>query len=221
MFYIKSPQNFLKLKEPLSSGTHAIGALIALIGTVALAIEASGNGNSLIGALIFGVALTLLLAISSLLHGLNCNAKWVDILERLDYAAIYIFIAATYTPLCLKVLNGSLSTWFLASQWALALTGVFLIFRRGSFEKRSQVIIFLLLGWSFLIAARTIYVSLNQELLTWLVAGGLFYSIGTLFFLGYKLAKTNEAAQFHHGIWHIFVLGGAFSHFVFVAGICC
>lgn len=221
MFSFLSPSAFSKLKEPLSSGTHAIGAVIALIGTIALASEASGNENSLLGALIFGVSLTLLLLISALLHGLHCNEKWVDLLERLDYAAIYIFIAATYTPLCLKVLHGSLSTWILAGQWTLALTGVFLIFRRGSFEKRAQVIIFLLLGWSFLLAARTIYLNLNQELLTWLVVGGLFYSVGTLFFLGYKLAKNNEAAQFHHGVWHIFVLGGAFSHFIFVAGICC
>lgn len=196
-----------------------LGAAIALGATIGLAIDTASNNYSLIGSLTFGLSLIFLLVVSTLLHGLDCSLKWQARLERLDYVAIYLFIAGTYTPVCLKVIPGSLGTYLLIGQWVLAFLGCLMVYAKGLDSKKRQVTIYILLGWSFLIAARTIFQNLNNELFIWLVSGGLLYSVGSLFFLS-SVSPKYRLGRWDHGVWHLFVLAGSYCHFQLVAGIC-
>lgn len=198
------------LEEKVNSITHGIGIVVALSAIVLLAIEGVESNNLLytVALMIYGLSFLWTYTTSTLYHSFyRSSVKFRNKLHLLDHTAIYLFIAGTYTPISLFVLPGWWSYGILAAVWTIALVGVFFkVFFLGRFKKLSLVL-YLLMGWLIVIAAKPMLEHGSHELLFWILAGGICYSIGTIFFSWRNL-------RFSHGIWHLFVLAGSICHFV-------
>jgi len=206
------------LREPFSSASHLVGALAALFGAIYLVWCCDGTYATVITSLIYGLGLVTLLLISGLFHGLNCSTATLCKLERLDYAAIYFFIASTYTPVCLFVIAGELGTGLLIGEWVLAIVGMWLALRHGPAHRNVQVVIFLAMGWAFVLALPSLLKALAPLPFNMLILGGVFYSVGAVIFaLDWpRMFRTRLSG---HDLWHILVLLGSASHYIFVVQV--
>lgn len=194
-------------EEIAHSITHGIGVLLSISGLAVLVAFSALNGDSwhIVSTSIYGATLIFLYTSSTLYHGIpNPNAK--KILQQLDHAAIYLLIAGTYTPFTLVSLRGELGWTLFGIVWALALIGVALEFTAKQKLKRVSVGIYLALGWLIIVAIKPMITSIGQGGLTLLVAGGLCYSLGVIFYV-------RKSMTYHHAIWHLFVLAGSACHF--------
>lgn len=192
--------------ERFNSISHLLGAVAALAGSVVLVVYASMQGDpwKIVSFSIYGATLFLLYLFSVLYHSFRGNLK--RIFRRLDHLAIYLLIAGTYTPFTLVTLNGTWGWWIFGAVWGLALIGMLLEFVP---QKRRilPVIIYLVMGWICLLALKPLLQAMPMAGFWWLLAGGLFYTVGIIF---YVLDKRLKHA---HGIWHLFVLAGSVCHY--------
>lgn len=194
--------------ERLNSITHLMGAVLALGGWAALVVVASLQGDpwKIVSFSLYGLTLFMLYGFSTLYHSLRGHAK--NILRRFDHLAIYLLIAGTYTPFMLVSLRGGWGWSLFGVIWALAIAGMALEFlpRRGA--RILPLVIYFLMGWLVLIALGPLWQALPLMGLAWLVAGGLFYTVGVIFY------SLDEKLRHAHGVWHLFVLAGSISHYV-------
>lgn len=192
--------------ERFNSITHLIGAVAAIAGCSVLVVFASLQGDpwKIVSFSIYGATLFLLYLFSVLYHSLRGNAK--QIFQRLDHLAIYMLIAGTYTPFTLVTLNGVWGWSIFGTVWGLALIGMILEFVPQK-KRILPLIIYLVMGWICLIAIKPLLKALPIEGFWWLLAGGLFYTVGVIFYVFDKRVKH------FHGIWHLFVLAGSVSHY--------
>ena len=194
--------------EELAHGlTHGIGALLSIAGLTILVAKAAvwGHAQDITAAAIFGSALVLMYTASTLFHSIPIPAT-KRVLRVIDHSLIYVLIAGTYTPFTLVALHGLWGWSLFGFTWGLAIIGiVFKIFTTGRFESLSLVI-YLLMGWCGVVAAKPLIHSLETGGLWWLLAGGLSYSFGVIFYAWEKL-------RYHHAIWHAFVLAGSVCHY--------
>ncbi len=187
--------------------SHGVGLLLSIAALTLMVVFASLDGNAwhIVGAAIFGASLVVLYLASTLFHGVRKPdvRKWLNVL---DHAAIYILIAGTYTPFLLVTLNGAWGWSLFGVIWGLAIAGVvFKIFFTGRFNAVSTIV-YILMGWLIVIAIVPLFENLPTAGLIWLVAGGISYSVGAVFFMFDRL-------PFNHAIFHFFVLGGSVCHF--------
>lgn len=204
-------QRFWPHEELLNTLTHAAGAIASLAGSAILIIRASTEGDAfaIVGCAVFGATLLLLYLASTLYHASN-SAVRRQRLRVFDHCAIYALIAGTYTPFTLIGLRGPWGWSLLGVLWGLAFAGIaFKIFFTGRYERLSTLI-YIIMGWLGLIAAMPMSQRLSSGVLIWLVAGGLAYTVGTIFF-------SSRRIPYAHPIWHVFVLLGSFCHGVAVA----
>jgi hemolysin III len=194
-------------KEELANAiTHGIAALLALVACILLVNKGlhSLNALQLTGLIIYGMSMVILFLASTLYHSIQVE-KTRTILKQLDHSAIYLLIAGTYTPFLMISLNNRPAYILLMVLWVLALVGiVFKIFFVHRFGKIS-LITYLLMGWLALFVIPDIYRALPRAGFDLLVAGGLCYTIGTLFYAAKRYPFT-------HAVWHLFVIGGAACH---------
>lgn len=148
----------------------------------------------------------LLYSLSTLYHSMRGRAK--AILRKLDHHSIYLLIAGSYTPFCLVTLHGPWGWTLLGIVWSLAVIGSVEEFRPKRDSRIFSIILYALMGWMVLVALNPLIKALGPMGLFWLVAGGLFYTIGIAF---YALSKRMTHA---HGIWHLFVLAGSGAHYI-------
>ena len=199
------------IREELASAlTHGLGATAALAGGAVLITLAAlhGDGWQLGASIVFGIALLLLYLASTLYHSIH-HPVIKGRLKVFDHCAIYVLIAGTYTPFTLIGLRGSVGWWLFATIWALALAGVvFKLFYTGRFKKLSTLI-YVAMGWLIMVAAKPMFAALDTWTLGWLIAGGAFYTLGTVFY-------HRPSMRYSHAIWHLFVLAGSISHYVAV-----
>ncbi len=194
-------------EEIASSITHGLGALAAIAALVILIIQSVRYGDAwhIVSFIIYGVTMILLYVFSTFYHALaHRGAK--NVFARMDHAAIFLLIAGTYTPFMLTSLRVVWGWSMLVVIWILAITGVVI---RSIYLSRFRVIstiVYVLLGWSFLIAYRQIILNIPAESLRLLLYGGISYTVGVIFYAWRKL-------PFHHSIWHLFVLAGSVLHF--------
>ena len=195
--------------ERFNSVTHLAGAVLALAGSAALVAQAIPTGDvwKIVGVSVFGLSMVLLYAASTLYHSLRGPAKqwWA----KADHCAIYLLIAGTYTPFALIGLQGTWRWALLSAIWALALLGIAKELWLGR-EKVPSVPLYLLMGWLGITAVVPLAHSLSTTGLMWLLAGGLFYTVGVVFY------AMDGRWRHSHGVWHLFVLGGTTSHYVTV-----
>jgi len=196
-------------EEIANTITHGAGFILSIFACYALIYYSYGPEKNwlLASAIIFGCSMLMAYGSSSLYHGIQ-QAKIKALLQRVDHASIYLLIAGTYTPFSLVLLrNADWWGWFLfITIWILAIAGVIIkLFFMGSLKKASLVS-YVVMGWLAIVAIKPLSEFLTTEGLYWLLAGGISYSIGVIFYKWEKL-------PYSHAIWHIFVLGGTVCHF--------
>lgn len=202
------------MKEELWNAiTHGVGVVASLAaGAVLVTLAAtSGGAREVVGAAVFAGALLLLYAASTLYHAVPFPAAKAR-LKVLDHCAIFLLIAGTYTPFVLVPLRGAWGWTLFGLVWGLAALGVaFKLFFTGRF-KLVSTLLYLALGWLVVIAWKPMTSALPAATLGWLVAGGIAYSAGTIFYMSRRI-------PYAHALWHLFVLGGSASHFVAVTQV--
>lgn len=194
--------------EKLNAWTHFVGAVLALGGSVVLVVLAAQDGDpwKVVSISIYGVTLVLLYSFSALYHSLRGRAK--NVLRALDHDGIYLLIAGSYTPFCLVTLRGPWGWSLLGVVWGLAVLGNLQELRQRSGPRILSLVIYVVMGWVALVALLPLLRALGLAGFAWLAAGGLFYTIGIVFFaLDTRLAHA-------HGIWHLFVMAGSAAHYV-------
>ena len=193
--------------ERFNSITHLVGAVLAFAGGAALVTFAAmdGDSNKIVSYSIYGATLFLLYLVSSLYHSLPGPAK--SVFRVLDYQAIYLLIAGTYTPFIMVALNGALGWWMFAAIWGLAVVGIVLEVLPRKGPRVLPLIIYLVMGWLCVFALEPIVAALPPTGFGWLLAGGIFYTSGIVFFV------LDHWYPWCHGIWHLFVLAGSVSHY--------
>jgi len=195
-------------EEKINILTHGLGLLLSIAALVLLVIHASKHGTArhIVSFTIFGASLILLYSASTLYH----YSQKPDIrrkLNILDHASIYVLIAGTYTPFTLITLRGWLGWTIFGITWGIAIIGVFFkLFYTGRFDKISTIA-YVAMGWIIIFAVKPLIENLPLNGLYWLLAGGIFYTIGAVL---YSIKKI----KFNHAIFHVFVLLGSFSHFM-------
>lgn len=196
------------MEERLNAVTHGTGTLLALGGLIMLVAAAHLYGGiwHLVSASIYGSALVLLYLASTLYHSFR-NERLKEIFKVFDHSAIYLLIAGTYTPFTLIPLHGVLGWIIFGAIWGMACIGIgFKIFFAKRFKILSTVC-YIAMGWFMVIAIKPLIASLSLEGVCWLIAGGAFYTVGSIFYLARRL-------PYNHMIWHLFVLAGSACHFV-------
>jgi len=199
--------------EKLNSITHLVGATLALIGVVPLIVVSAerGDGWQVASFAVYGLTLLLLYVMSTLYHSFEGRRK--ALFRRFDHMAVYLLIAGTYTPLTLVVLGDALGWTLLAAVWSLAIVGiVHSAVRPDGGGTALQVAICLAMGWICMFCMDALIASFPVGGFAWLLAGGLFYTVGVVFFV------LDQRIPHGHGIWHLFVMGGSASHYVVIFG---
>ena len=203
--------HLLDLRDEIASAlTHGLGAAAALAGGAVLITLAAihGDGWQLGAAITFGVTLLLLYLASTLYHSIQ-HPIAKGRLKVFDHCAIYLLIAGTYTPFTLIGLRGPWGWGLFAAIWTLALAGVvFKLFYTGRFKTLSTLI-YVAMGWLVLVAFKPMLSSLDGWTIGWLLAGGVFYTLGTYFY-------HRESIPYAHAIWHLFCIAGSVCHYVAV-----
>jgi hemolysin III len=197
--------------ERLNSVTHLLGTVAAAAGLAVLVALAAqqGDGWKLVSFSVYGASLFLLYLFSTLYHSTRGRAK--PVLAKLDHAAIYLLIAGSYTPFTLVTLRGAWGWTLFGMIWGLAVLGIVVdsLHTKGA-RRILPMTIYIVMGWLVLIAFKPLIAALPYAGILWLVGGGLFYTLGIVF---YALDKKLRHA---HGIWHLFVLAGSISHYLAV-----
>lgn len=195
------------VEEIINSLTHAIGLLLSIAGTAVLVASASVMGDpwKIVSFSVFGASLALLYGASMLYHG-SRRPHWRAIYKMLDHCAIFALIAGTYTPFLLVNMRGTVGWTLFGVIWGLALTGIVLKILFGNRYKLARVGIYLAMGWLVMFASGELVDSVSPLGFWLLLAGGITYTAGVVFYLANRL-------PYNHAIWHLFVVGGSVCHF--------
>lgn len=206
----KTYRDYSVAEEIVNIITHGIGIALGIAGLVFLILKGLEKQSAVYMAafVVYGATLIWTYTTSTVYHSLyKASVKIKNVFHLLDHTAIYLFIAGTYTPIALFALPSGWSTFILVSIWVLALLGViFKFFAIGKWQKLSTFL-YLLMGWMIVIAAKPLIGNAPASMLWWILAGGISYSIGTIFFMMNNL-------KYSHAVWHLFVLGGSICHYI-------
>ncbi len=202
-----------RFKEPFNGLSHLIGAYLALIGTAVLVSASWDDAPKRLSLAIYGASLTAMLASSAAYHSIRCSPDRVRRFRKIDHASIYVLIAGTYTPLCFNLFSGFWNWGLLSIIWTIAILGMI---GKGLYISQSDwffVSIYLGAGWFSVLAAGEILRVLPAGAILWLVGGGLLYTVGAILMAGKRL-DFMPGVFGHHEVWHLFVAGAAFCHFM-------
>jgi len=197
--------------ELFNSITHLVGTVMAIIGTAVLitaAVLSGASARSIAALSIYGAMMVVLYLSSTLYHSFKGPAK--KVFHVFDHCAIYLLIAGTYTPFTIVTLRGAWGWTLFAIVWGLAALGVAKdVFLRGRYRPLS-VVLYILMGWLVIAAFEPLKNALPMAGIWWLVAGGIVYTAGVLFF------ALSKHVVHMHGLWHLCVIGGSVCHYVAV-----
>ena len=206
-----------KPKDPGSAITHFIGWLMALLAAVPLILKACTAPDlvHVVSLSVFIISMLLLYAASTLYHSLDINEKINKRLKKFDHMMISVLIAGTYTPVCLIAIRGTLGYTLLAIVWGIAIFGILLKAFWINCPKWVSSVLYIGMGWTCILAFTQILNSLSREAFLWLLTGGIIYTIGGVIYAR-KLPIFNRRHKNFgsHEIFHLFVMGGSFCHFM-------
>ncbi|WP_278624332.1 hemolysin III family protein [Parabacteroides gordonii] len=196
--------------------THGAGMTFGIVAIIVLLVASvrSGNPWSVGSSLVYALSMTSSYVTSTFYHA-SANTRQKRLLRRLDHSAIYLHIAGTYTPFTLVALRqeGYWGWSLFAIVWIAAVIGIALSFRKMRKTDHLKTVCYLAMGWVVIIAFKPLLDVCRRtdsmDVLNWLIAGGVFYTVGCIF---YALDKY----KYMHPIWHFFVLGGSICHFISV-----
>ena len=207
----KSPFYYSPAEEKLNILTHGFGCLMSIVGLVFLILRAQKLGGewSLISFTVYGLSLVILYAASTIYHYVQEPRLRLK-LAIVDHAAIFLLIAGSYTPFTLITLPNPEGLMIFSAIWTCTFIGMFLkIFFTGRFEVISTIM-YILMGWMAILVIDPLMENLAKMGVFWVFAGGISYTVGAFFFL------LDHKLKFNHAIFHVFVLGGSFCHFLAV-----
>jgi hemolysin III len=203
----------IRFKEPFSGLSHLVGAGLGIAALVALVSLARGKPWHLTAFSIYGATLILLYSASALYHLLPVSPRTVGRLQMFDHIGIYLLIAGTYTPVCLVPLRGSWGWSLFGVVWGLAVTGIAIRVGWRSAPPWLGLALYLCMGWLAVVAIPPLARAFSAPALTWLVGGGLLYTVGAAIF-ALERPRLWPGRFGSHDLWHIFVLGGSACHFM-------
>lgn len=196
-----------KKEELLNAWSHGLGAVLGVVGLILLIINVDTNKPwYLFSVIVYGFSIIILFTASSAYHAIT-NYDLKQKFRIVDHISIYLLIAGTYTPVLLIALPNSLGWPLFYAVWGIAFFGVILkLFFTGRFEIFSTLL-YLVMGWLVVFDLTTLSELVDPNGILWLFSGGLFYTVGIVFYAIHKI-------PYNHVIWHFFVLGGAICHFM-------
>jgi hemolysin III len=204
----------VRLKDPFCSLSHALGSLLAVAGLVLLIVWSKGDPWRVTSFAVYGATLILLFAASALYHGLRVSKRTEGVLYGLDRTGIFLLIAGTYTPVCLVGLGGGWGWSLFGVVWGLAAVGITLDWAtRQKLPHWVAALLYLVMGWVFLVALKPMLAALTSAMLSWLAAGAVLYSVGAAICVRHPEAHPEKKLHFHD-LWHAMVLGASACHFV-------
>jgi hemolysin III len=210
---VESTRKQIRIKDPFCGVSHGIGAALSLAALVILLIVAAGRTWHTISFAVYGTTLILLYSASCLYHSLMVEEPHVERLKRFDHIGIFLLIAGTYTPVCLVSLRGTVGWWMLTAEWAMAALGIAGIVLLKKMPAWLRVVLYLGMGWLAAVAMTPLRAALPPAAISWLLAGGITYSVGVIFYATewphYWPGKFDG-----HDLWHLFVMGGSACHFI-------
>ena len=198
-------------EELVHAITHGIGVILSIVGLSWMLYVSINVADPwrIVASSIYGVTLITLFLASTLYHSMYAS-RHREIFKLLDHCAIYLLIAGTYTPFLLVAMRSSTGWWIFGTIWALATAGIVKkLWFRHRFPKIALAS-YLVMGWLIVVAAPQVAEAIGPHGMAWLVAGGVSYSVGAIFYVV-------ERIPFNHAIWHVFVLVGGICHFLGVA----
>jgi hemolysin III len=194
-------------EERINIYSHGLGFIAGAIALVVLTLKASGV-LQIVSVVVFAVSLMALYGSSTIYHSTQNVARraW---LRTVDHSMIYVLIAGSYTPFSLLILDGAVGWTVFGVSWAMAATGIIIkLFHTGKYDKISTAM-YVFMGWVIVFAIKPLAANLSSEGLAWLFAGGMFYTVGALF---YSIRKM----PYGHATFHVFTLLGSACHVVCV-----
>lgn len=208
---------FKKAREPMNSYTHFIGIVFSVLATIFMvALDFTMGISSLktiVAILVFGASMLALYSASSFYHYYNGPQKIQDLLRKLDHSMIYVLIAGSYTPICLKFMPGDKGLIFSAFIWTFALAGILIKMCWMNAPRWLYTSVYILMGWAIVFDWKSLS-TLPMGAFWLLLSGGLAYTIGAVFYI---LKKPNFSEKFgFHELFHVCILLGTFLHFLSV-----
>ncbi len=198
-------------EEIVHAITHGIGVILSIIGLSWMLYVSIGAADPwrISASIVYGSTLIALFLASTVYHSMFAS-RHREIYKLLDHCAIYLLIAGTYTPFLLVAMRNGTGWWLFGTIWALATAGIVgKLWLRHRFPKLS-LISYLVMGWLVVLAAPQLATAIGPDGMAWLIAGGVSYSVGAIFY-------AIDRVPFNHAVWHVFVLIGGICHFFSVA----
>ena len=196
------------LEERLNAWSHGLGAALGVVGLIVLVIYCNSNSLEIFSVIAYGLSIIILFLASTLYHSVTDENK-KHYFRIVDHISIYLLIAGTYTPVALITLIGSKGWLLFGLVWGIAAFGMILkLFFTGRFEVFSTLL-YLVMGWLIVLDFSALTELMPTNGLLWLFLGGLFYTVGIVFYAVKKI-------PYNHVIWHVFVLAGAICHFFMI-----
>ena len=201
-----SPKQSLK-EEVANAITHGIGVGLAIAALVILVVFAARISDTwkVVSFSIYGATMIILFLSSTLYHSFP-QPYLKRFFRILDHSSIFLLIAGTYTPVTIGSMRGGWGGALFGVIWGLTIVGIILKIFAMSKLKWLSIVVYLMMGWIILIAIKPLIAVVTTKFLIWILAGGLAYSLGIIFYVARKL-------PFHHAVWHLFVLAGSICHF--------
>lgn len=193
--------------ELFNSISHLVAAFFTLIGASVLITLAAIDGEpiKIISFSIYGITLFSLYLASTLYHSFRGSIK--QLFQRLDHLAIYLLIAGTYTPFALLAVQGATGWWLFGVVWSLAVIGMIIEYLPIKGPRVIPIVIYLVMGWACVFTLDEIIAGMTSTAFNLLVAGGVIYSIGVIFYV------LDNWVKHMHGVWHLFVIAGSLCHY--------
>lgn len=196
------------LEEQLNAWSHGVGAVLGILGLIFLLLFCDPSPLEIFCVMVYGLSIIILFSASTLYHAIRSESK-KHIFRIIDHISIYLLIAGSYTPVTLILLSDSRGWLLFGLVWGIAAFGIILkLFFTGRFEIFSTLL-YLVMGWLVVLDFSALAETMATNGLLLLYAGGLFYTVGIVFYAIHKI-------PYNHVIWHLFVLGGAICHFFMI-----
>lgn len=206
---------FSAIREPFNCLSHLCGAIAAFFGSIVLIIVGWTGTARIISLVVYGLSLVGLFSTSAIYHMVQVEPRFLQTLRKFDHSAIYLLIAGTYTPICVNVFSGFFRWGLLTIIWIIALGGILVKIFYINAPRWLNASVYVIMGWLCLSAVGQLSTAFSPAALTWLIAGGVIYTLGAVVY-ALKLFDFVPGRFGFHEIWHLFVLFGAVAHYIAV-----
>ncbi len=211
----------ITIREPGSAITHFIGMMMAIVAATPLMAKAAGDANTdriaLFALAVFIGSMVALYGASALYHSVTVKDSILKVFRKLDHMMIFVLIAGSYTPVCLVILGDHRGYTLLATVWGIAIAGMVIKMCWITCPKWFSSILYIAMGWACLAVFGTLWDTLSRSAFLWLLAGGIFYTVGgVIYALKLPIFNSKHKNFGSHEIFHLFVMGGSICHFIFM-----